>query len=102
MTIKLRFIVLFVMLFFCSAESIASRLIIKTTTQDSVTYDDSSLNRRTFEDLKDIYSGNEFIYERTVEQSGWWTRFKFWLGELFKVFLTYKMQVKPLSLLILC
>ena len=30
------------------------------------------------------YNGDEFIYERSVEESGWWTRFKKWLSDFFK------------------
>ncbi|WP_460219503.1 DUF4129 domain-containing protein [Psychroserpens sp. MEBiC05023] len=39
---------------------------------------------REYDNLKDKYNGEEFIYERTVENSGWWTRFKQWLSDFFK------------------
>ena len=50
---------------------------------DSLTVDDRSLNERSFDNLKEKYSGKEYIYERTVETSGWWSRFKQWIAELF-------------------
>jgi len=42
------------------------------------------IEKRHFEDLKDKYSGNDFIYERTINNSGWWTRFKQWLSDFIK------------------
>lgn len=52
--------------------------------QDSVYYDTDPINKREYDNLKDKYDGNEFIYERTVENSGWWSRFKQWLSDFFK------------------
>lgn len=54
------------------------------TLQDSVYIDTEPIERRQYGDLKDKYSGDEFIYERTVENSGWWSRFKQWLSDVFK------------------
>jgi hypothetical protein len=54
------------------------------TMQDSVYVDTAPIDKREFEDLKDNYDGNEFIYERSVENSGWWTRFKQWLTDFFQ------------------
>ena len=51
---------------------------------DSIPADDSYLERRQFENVKEKYQGDEFVYERTIENSGWWTRFKQWLNDLFK------------------
>ena len=51
---------------------------------DSIPADDSYLERRQFENVKEKYQGEEFVYERTIENSGWWTRFKQWLNDLFK------------------
>ena len=42
------------------------------------------IDKRSYDNLKDTYSGDEFIYERTAENSGWWTRFKQWLSDFFK------------------
>lgn len=52
--------------------------------QDSVSVDTEPIDKREYESLKDTYSGDEFIYERTVENSGWWTRFKQWLSDFLK------------------
>lgn len=54
------------------------------TASDSLVTDNSPIEKRHFEELIDKYSGNDYIYERTVEQSGWWTRFKQWLSDLFQ------------------
>jgi len=48
---------------------------------DSLQTDNSSIVHRHFNDLSDTYSGDEFIYERTSVNSGWWTRFKQWLTD---------------------
>jgi len=49
---------------------------------DSIPSDDSVIERRQFEDVKEKYQSDEFIYERTIENSGWWSRFKQWLTDL--------------------
>jgi len=49
--------------------------------QDSLTIDDSSISPRHFDDLKNKYNDESYIYERTIETSGWWTRFKRWLND---------------------
>lgn len=54
------------------------------TIQDSVSVDVKPLDKREFGNLKDNYDDNEFIYERSVGNSGWWTRFKQWLSDVFK------------------
>lgn len=52
--------------------------------KDSLQIDDSNVSPRQYDDLKDKYNGEEFIYERTLESSGWWTRFKQWLSDKIK------------------
>jgi len=52
--------------------------------QDSLYIDRSHVVPRHFEDLKDKYQGNDYIYEYTEESSGWWSRFKQWLIDFFK------------------
>lgn len=60
-----------------------SQDIIKSQTLiDSIPSDDSVIERRQFENLKEKYQGDDFVYERNVENSGWWTRFKQWLSDL--------------------
>ena len=49
-----------------------------------MTVDTEPINKREYESLKDKYSDDEFIYERNIENSGWWTRFKQWLSDFFK------------------
>lgn len=56
----------------------------KQTLIDSIPPDDSYLERREFEDVKEKYQGDDFVYERNIENSGWWTRFKQWLNDLFR------------------
>ncbi len=51
---------------------------------DSIPLDDSSMERRQFDNVKEKYQGDDFVYERTVENSGWWTRFKQWLNDLIR------------------
>lgn len=51
---------------------------------DSIPSDDSTFEIRQFEDVKKTYTDGEFIYERNIENSGWWTRFKQWLNDLFQ------------------
>ena len=53
-------------------------------TQDSLKIDDSEINSRQFSDLKRKYINSDFVYERSVEKSGWWTRFKLWLRNVFQ------------------
>ena len=48
---------------------------------DTLQIDNSSIAPRQFDNLSSKYDGEEYIYERTVETSGWWTRFKRWLSD---------------------
>ena len=52
--------------------------------QDSVYIDLDPIDKRQYDDLKDKYDSSEFIYERTAQNSGWWTRFKQWLSDFFR------------------
>ena len=54
------------------------------TMKDSVYIDTEPIDKREYDNLREQYNGNEFIYERSVENSGWWTRFKQWLTDFFK------------------
>ena len=58
--------------------------IVSVTKNDTLTLDDSNLQPRKFRDIKDTYRGEDFVYEINKENSGWWTRFKQWLNDLFK------------------
>lgn len=49
--------------------------------------DDSSISPKTFsDDLKEKYSDEAYIYERTMENSGWWTNFKRAWNEFWREF----------------
>jgi hypothetical protein len=61
-----------------------TRTIVFQNTTDSLQIDNSTITPRYFENLQDKYSDEDFIYERTVENSGWWSRFKQWLSDFFK------------------
>lgn len=62
--------------------------------QDSVQIDTEPIDRREYGDLSEKYNGDEFIYERTVENSGWWTRFKQWLSDIFKDLFDFNSDAK--------
>jgi len=64
--------------------STTSIAITSQTLQDSVYIDTEYHEKRDFENLKDKYNDDEFVYERSVENSGWWSRFKQWLSDVFK------------------
>lgn len=53
--------------------------------KDSLQIDTTNVTPRQFQDLKEKYSEEEFIYERTVEKAGWWTRFKQWLKDFLRI-----------------
>lgn len=61
-------------------------------TNDSLQVDHSRVSPRHFDDLQSTYNTEEFIYERTIENSGWWTRFKQWLSDFFKDLFNLKNQ----------
>ncbi len=65
-----------------NSEKIAYTILL--VEQDSLYIDKSNVQPRHFENLKDKYQGEEFVYEYTIENSGWWSRFKQWLSDLFK------------------
>ena len=52
---------------------------------DSIQIDTSQITPIQLIDLKEKYNSEDFIYERNIEKSGWWTRFKQWLQDLFQV-----------------
>jgi hypothetical protein len=67
-----------------------SKLVLVET--DSLKIDTSSIPKRQFDNLKEQYIGEDYIYERTIESSGWWTRFKQWLNDWFKDLFNIKSQ----------
>lgn len=69
------------------------------TSQDSLYIDTSVVTPRQFENIKDKYSGDNFIYERTIETSGWWTRFKQWIKDLVKDLFNIQNETRANSIL---
>ncbi len=54
-------------------------------TKDSLNVNRSIVEAVRFpENFKDNYNGEEYIYERTIDAGGWFTKFKRWLNELIK------------------
>lgn len=53
--------------------------------QDSLYVDDSKIESRDFDDLSNKYNSDDYIYERSVETSGWWSRLKQWFRDLFNI-----------------
>jgi hypothetical protein len=58
--------------------------MVAQTLEDSVYIDTELRDKRVYENLKEKYNTDEFVYERSVENSGWWSRFKKWLSDFFK------------------
>ena len=80
-------IVLFMLVCFSFQETQADtykEFSIVKIENDTLKVDNSTIKPRHFNDLKETYSDDDFIYERTIENSGWWTRFKKWLSDKFR------------------
>lgn len=69
---------------FMSTYGFSASMPLDAIPQDEVYTDTEPIEKRNFDDFKDKYSGDEFIYERTINNSGWWTRFKQWLTDVFR------------------
>lgn len=67
-----------------SSSGLASTEVLNNVLQDEIYEDVEPIEKRSYQDLKDKYSGNDFVYERASNNSGWWTRFKQWLSDFFK------------------
>ncbi|MBT8278220.1 MAG: DUF4129 domain-containing protein [Bacteroidia bacterium] len=83
-------IILIVCCFTLSASGNALDHFETPIVQDSLKIDDSDITPRSFDNLKEKYADDEFIYERSLETSGWWTRFKNWLSEKFRNLFNFK------------
>lgn len=91
MIIKHKLHIAFITFLLCASVSgFSSNDALTQTVIDTLQTDNSSIAPRTFDNLKDRYSGEDFIYERTVETSGWWTRFKRWLSDKFNNLFNFK------------
>jgi hypothetical protein len=67
-----------------SYAEVNTNAIVFQNTNDSLQVDSTSITPRYFENLQEKYNSEDFIYERNVENSGWWSRFKQWLSDFFK------------------
>lgn len=93
MNSKLLSIILFILTFQLSAFSfnrVDSVEAQKNVIKDSLKIDDSDIKPKTFDDLKEKYNDDDFVYEYDTTKSGWWTRFKQWLNDLFKKWFSIK------------
>lgn len=59
---------------------------------DTLNVDTSEISPRNFDNLKEKYSVDDFVYERTIEKSGWWSRFKQWVSDKFQSLFSIKNQ----------
>ena len=57
---------------------------------DSLKIDQSYITPRTFDNLKEKYKDEAFIYERNKKNSGWWSRFKTWLNDFWYSLFDFK------------
>lgn len=69
-----------------------SKKVVLQTKQDTLIVDSSTISPRYFDDIKNKYNDDDFIYERNIENSGWWTRFKQWLSDFFRDLFNLKNQ----------
>jgi len=67
-----------------NATSIKQDLPEAVIVDQPIKKDTGPLELRSYQDLREQYSGKDFVYERSVANSGWWTRFKQWLSDFFK------------------
>ncbi|AOW19437.1 hypothetical protein [Urechidicola croceus] len=79
-----------IFLFACLSFQVKASAIVNTTNNnsivsDSLRVDTATVTPKYFEDLKEKYVEEEFIYERSIQKSGWWSRFKQWFNDLFKI-----------------
>jgi len=72
-------------LFICCSiqdiQSTAFNVINNEVVSDTLNIDTSDISPRKFNNLKEKYNDEDFVYERTIEKSGWWSRFKQWLND---------------------
>lgn len=83
---KFKFLYIIFLFFGITASSsgLTSTEVLNNVLQDEIYEDVEPIEKRSYQDLKDKYSGNDFVYERASNNSGWWTRFKQWLSDFFK------------------
>ncbi|WP_299892110.1 DUF4129 domain-containing protein [uncultured Lacinutrix sp.] len=86
--------ILYILFFnFCFSFSSKANTIsntYKSQITDSLQIDDSAVYPKQFDDLKRRYNDSDFIYERTKQSSGWWTRFKESISNFFRDLFNFK------------
>lgn len=73
-------------LFFCcilqSVQAITNNNIVNIEiVNDTLNIDTTNITPRNFNNLKEKYNGNDYVYERNKEKSGWWSRLKQWISD---------------------
>ncbi len=77
-------IILFTLLSWTASSQTIETTAVSPAIQDSIYVDTAPIIKREFQNLTERYTGEEFTYEYSSENSGWWTRFKRWLSDFFK------------------
>jgi hypothetical protein len=80
-------IILIIAICFFSVEGFSQEtnpVVVETVIDTTLPLDHSNVKSRSLRNLKEVYTGKEFNYERTKETSGWWTRFKQWLSDFWQ------------------
>ena len=73
-------------LFFCctlqSIQAITNNNVVNIEiVNDTLNIDTTNITPRNFNNLKEKYNGNDYVYERNREKSGWWSRLKQWIND---------------------
>ncbi|PSG86431.1 DUF4129 domain-containing protein [Aurantibacter aestuarii] len=87
MKTNLIYFLIVINLCFFSAEGLSQETSVPSneiSIDTTLTQDSSNVEPRRFNNLKERYTEDAFNYERTKETSGWWTRFKQWLSDLWQ------------------
>ena len=84
MKYKLLHIILLSFWFVFNAEATISTFYKSAIKQnDSLQVDQSNVYPKSFDNLKEKYNESDFIYERSQQNSGWWTRLKKAVSDFF-------------------
>ena len=88
MSKQIRLHIVLYILVCCSFQNIQGSVSVdfvnSEITNDTLNVDTSEITPRHFDNLKEKYNDDDYIYERTAEKSGWWSRFKQWLSDKFQ------------------
>ena len=82
---KLIHIIILSLFFICSTEAASNDLYNLTIAQnDSLQIDETDVYPRRFVNLKERYNESDFIYERSQQNTGWWSRLKKAISDFFR------------------